>query len=63
MKKGVWLEVYKDLFLTYKDFDLKSAIMELQQWQDDLEDNYEDEIIRNVLEGVKDIIFDNCTFE
>ena len=55
--------MYKDLFLTYKDFDLKSAIMELQQWQDDLEDNYEDEIIRNVLEGVKDIIFDNCTFE
>lgn len=55
--------MFEDLFLTYKDFDFKSAITELQQWEDGLGGSLEDEVTRNVLESVKDLIFDNCIFE
>lgn len=55
--------MFEDLFLTYKDFDLKTAITELQQWKDGLGNTYKDEVTHDVLEGVIDLIFDNCTFE
>ena len=55
--------MYKELMLRYKDFDLESTLEELNRWQNELEDTLEDEITRNVLLGVKDIILDNCTFE
>ena len=55
--------MYKDLILKYKEFDFESAINELQEWQDGLGNSLEDEVTFDVLQSVKDIIFDYCVFE
>ena len=55
--------MYRDLILKYKEFDLETALSDLQQWQDGLGNTLEDEVTNNVLDAVRDIIFDNCIFE
>ena len=52
-----------ELATRYAGFDFLQAMCELQQWQDELSTDLEDEITYTVLEGVKDLIIDNCTFE
>ena len=55
--------MYEDLILKYRDFDFASFIRELQSWQDGLGDTLEDEVTFSVLDGVKDILFDYCSFD
>lgn len=52
-----------ELNMRFSGFDFLSAMTELQRWQDELSTDLEDEIIYTVLEGVKDLIIDNCSFE
>ena len=52
-----------ELSMRFAGFDFAAAMRELQQWQDELSTDLEDEIIYAALEGVKDLIIDNCTFE
>ena len=52
-----------ELSKRYTGFDFYQAMRELQQWQDELSTDDDDEIKYTVLEGVKDLIIDNCTFE
>ena len=47
----------------YAGFDFTQAMNELQEWQDELGTDLEDEIAYTVLEGVRDLIIDNCVFE
>lgn len=55
--------MYDDLVLKYKEFDFESAIRDIQEWQNGLGSSLEDEITYDVLQSVKDIIFDYCIFE
>ena len=55
--------MYRDLILKYKSFDLESALADIQQWEETLDESLEDSVTYNVLESIKDIIFDNCVFE
>ena len=55
--------MYQDLILKYREFDLESALSEIQDWISDLNDTYEDHLIKNVLENVKELICDNCVFD
>ena len=54
--------MYEDLILKYRSFDFEGALGELQDWIRSLEDTYEDQIAHNILENVKDLIFENCVF-
>ena len=55
--------MYEDLILKFREFDFESALKDIQDWENNLDDSYEDHLTRNVLENVKDLIFDNCTFD
>ena len=55
--------MYDDLVLKYKEFDFESAIRDIQEWQNGLGNSLVDGIIYEVLQSVKDIIFDYCVFE
>ena len=52
-----------ELALRYTGFDFEETMRELQRWQNELSKDPDDEIAYTVLEGVKDLIIDNCTFE
>lgn len=52
-----------ELVLRFTDFDFGSAMRELLSWQNELGTDPDDELTYTVLEGVKDLIIDNCTFE
>ena len=52
-----------ELAMRFTGFDFLSAMNEIRRWQNELTTDPDDEIIYNVLEGVKDLIIDNCTFE
>ena len=52
-----------ELSKRFAGFDFPNAMRELQQWQDELTTDPDDELIYNVLEGVQDLIIDNCVFE
>lgn len=52
-----------ELIMKFTGFDFASAMSEIQCWQDELTTDPDDEIKYTVLEGVKDLIIDNCTFE
>lgn len=53
----------EELALRFTGFDFATAMSEIQRWQDELSTDDDDEIKYTVLEGVKDLIIDNCTFE
>ena len=53
----------EELALRFTGFDFATAMGEIQRWQDELTMDDDDEIKYTVLEGVKDLIIDNCTFE
>lgn len=55
--------MYNDLILKYREFDLESALNDLKQWQDNLGATLEDEVTNNVLNAVRDLIFENCIFD
>ena len=55
--------IIEELAMRFADFDFASAMGELQRWQDELTTDPDDELTYTVLEGVKDLIIDNCTFE
>lgn len=42
------------------NFDLEAALTEIGGWMLELGDNLEDTIKYSVLEGVRDLILDNC---
>jgi len=52
-----------ELIMRFTGFDFASAMSEIQRWQDELSTDPDDELTYTVLEGVKDLIIDNCTFE
>ena len=52
-----------ELITRFVDFDFESAMKEILSWQDELSTDPDDELTYTVLEGVKDLIIDNCTFE
>ena len=52
-----------ELALRYTGFDFEETMRELQRWQNELSTDPDDEIAYTVLEGVKDLILDNCVFE
>lgn len=53
-----------ELIMRFTDFDFESAMREITSWQNELNMRYpDDSLIYTVLEGVKDLIIDNCTFE
>ena len=52
-----------ELIMRFTGFDFAAAMSELQRWQNELSNDPDDEIKYTVLEGVKDLIIDNCTFE
>lgn len=52
-----------ELIVRFTGFDFASAMNEIQRWQDELTTDSDDEIKYTVLEGIKDLIIDNCTFE
>ena len=53
----------EELAMRFTGFDFESAMNEIQRWQDELTTDSDDEIKYTVLEGIKDLIIDNCTFE
>ena len=53
----------EELAMRFTGFDFASAMSEIQRWQDELTTDPNDEIKYTVLEGVKDLIIDNCIFE
>ena len=53
----------EELALRFTGFDFESAMWELQRWQNELTTDPDDELKYTVLEGVRDLIIDNCTFE
>ncbi len=55
--------IIEELAMRFADFDFASAMNEIQRWQDELTTDSDDEIKYTVLEGIKDLIIDNCTFE
>ena len=55
--------IVDELILRFVNFDFGSAIRELLSWQNELTTDPDDELRYTVLEGVKDLIIDNCTFE
>ena len=52
-----------ELIMRFVDFDFGSAMKEILSWQNELSTDPDDELTYTVLEGVKDLIIDNCTFE
>ena len=52
-----------ELIARFTGFDFESAIKEILNWQDELSTDPDDELTYTVLESVKDLILDNCTFE
>jgi len=53
----------EELIMRYSGFDFESAMGEILRWQGELGNDLDDELTYTVLEGVKDIILDNCIFE
>lgn len=53
--------MYEELKLRYSSFDFASAIDEILAWEAELTE--ENQIKKNILRGVLDIILDNCVFE
>ena len=53
----------EELAIRFVGFDFESAMNELRRWKDELTTDPDDEIIYNTLEGVQDLIIDNCVFE
>lgn len=57
------MKMLDELAMRFTGFDFASAMNEIQRWQDELTTDSDDEIKYTVLEGIKDLIIDNCTFE
>jgi len=53
----------EELIERFAGFDFESAMGEILRWQGELGNDLDDELTYTVLEGVKDIILDNCIFE
>lgn len=49
-------------FASIEEVDVKAVLSALQDWEQELSDTKEDEIVQYVLDSVQDIIIENCTF-
>lgn len=56
-------ELVDELSMKFRGFDFENAMQELIKWKGELKDtDYDDAVTISVLDGVIDLIIDNCTF-